>query len=81
VNHFRTRKKWQLVAKGSKESDVYEFETDSIQPKLVVFKVLYGEKNSCVRIYNTDIETARGYWKYLIAMRGAILTLKEETND
>jgi len=77
---IRTRRKWQLAAQGSNECDIYQFETDSAHPKLVYFKAWTKGKKDSVNTYDTDIETARGYWYYIIT-RGAILTLQEETND
>lgn len=81
MNHFRIRKKWQLAAQGSNECDIYQFETDSLEPRLVVFKVWTRGGKMPMRVYNLDTETARGYWGYIVRAHGAILTLQEETND
>jgi len=77
---IRTRRKWQLAAQGSKECDIYQFETDSAEPRHVVFKVWTRGEKDPVTVYDTNLETAREYWDYVTA-RGAILTLEEETND
>lgn len=77
---IRTRRKWQLVNQTANRCDIYQFETDSVYPKLVLFKHwVKGEKDP-VSVYDTPLETARGYWDYVTA-RGAILILEEETND
>ena len=81
MNHFRTRKKWQLAAQGSKECDIYQFETDSVEPRHVVFKVWTRGGKMPARVYNLDTESARGYWAYIVRTHGAVITLQEETND
>lgn len=81
MNHFRIRKKWQLAAQGSKECDIYQFETDSAEPRHVVFKVWTRGGKMPARVYNLDTESARGYWAYIVRTHGAIITLQEETND
>ena len=81
MTHIRTRRKWQLAAQGPKECDIYQFEADSVYPKLVLFKHwVRGEKDP-VSVYDINLETARGYWAYIVRAHGAILTLQEETND
>ena len=77
---IRTRRKWQLVNQTANRCDIYQFEADSVYPKLVLFKHwVKGEKDP-VSVYDINLETARGYWDY-VTTRGAILTLEEETND
>jgi len=81
MNHIRTRRKWQLAAQGPKECDIYQFETDSLEPRLVVFKVWTRGGKKSPRVYKLDTESARGYWVYIVRNHGAIITLQEETND
>ena len=77
---IRTRRKWQLVNQTAHRCDIYQFEADSVDPTFVIFKHwVKGEKDP-VSVYDTPLETARGYWDYVTA-RGAILILEEETND
>ena len=78
---IRTRRKWQLSAQGSKECWIYQFETDSAEPSLVVFKVWTREGKMPARVHNLDTESARGYWAYIVRTHGAVITLQEETND
>ena len=77
---IRTRRKWQLVNQTANRCDIYQFETDSVYPKLVLFKHwVRGEKDP-VSVYDINLETAREYWDYVTA-RGAILTVEEETKE
>ena len=77
---IRTRRKWQLVNQTAHRCNIYQFEADSVDPTFVIFKHWVKGETASPKVYTTNLETARGYWDYVMA-RGAILTLQEETND
>jgi len=82
MNFLRVQKKWQVTARGSAGAVyIYQFETDTQDPKNVVFTAWVKDSNPTPRRILMDVETARCYWENAVDKRGGVVTLKEQFND
>lgn len=81
MNFLRVRKKWQVTSLDFGDMYVYQFETDSQNPKNVVFSAWVKDSKATPRRILMDVETARCYWENAVDKRGGVITLKEQFND
>jgi hypothetical protein len=82
MNFLRVQKKWQVTAIEDGEMYIYQFETDTQDPKNVVFSAWWVKNSKTTpRRILMDVETARCYWENAVDKRGGVITLKEQFND